>query len=483
MPNTLLDLAEALTRSRVLCIGDVILDHFIWGMVDRISPEAPVPVLQVESEEQRLGGAGNVLRNLHALGCTTSFVSVVGSDTAGCAVASMIDELADVEAYVLHQAEWTTSVKTRLIAGTQQLLRADLEQIRPLLPELRARILDRVRATTIQYRHIIVSDYAKGVLGKGLAREIITIARAAGATVVVDPKNPNYAVYRGANVIKPNLRELSAAVGRPLATEELIIAGARALMSEHELEAILVSRGKDGMLLVERQVHHILPSTAREVYDVTGAGDTASAALTAALAAGASLKEAAELANEAAGTVVGKIGTAVVSGPELVRVLAERDAVGRAKLLPLGLVLDYVARWRRKGLKVGFTNGCFDILHPGHISLLREARAACDRLIVGLNSDASVRRLKGPGRPVQDGDARASIVSSLPSVDLVVMFDEDTPISLIEAIRPDLLVKGADYKAEEVIGYDLVASYGGRVLLAQLVPGQSTSSIISRRKT
>ena len=423
-------LAEKLTQ-RVLCVGDAMIDHYVRGRVERISPEAPVPVLHIESEESRLGGAGNVLRNLHALGVETCFISATGNDTAGGNLSRLVAELGTSEAHVIAERGRTTTVKTRYIAETQQLLRTDREEVAPLKDELRGEFIKLVRAALIDHRVAIVSDYAKGVLANGLAGEIV--------------------------------------------------AAARELIAAHDFAAMLVSCGKDGMVLVERDgAVNRLPAGAHEVYDVSGAGDTVVAVVGAALAAGGSLLEAAQLANIAAGIVVGKVGTAVVTADELAQALVDRDALEHIKAASLALALEHVARWRRHGLTIGFTNGCFDLLHPGHVALLRQARAGCDRLVVGLNSDASVRRLKGSGRPVQNADARSEVLTSLASVDLVVVFEEDTPLALIEAIRPDLLVKGADYRAEEVVGGALVEAYGGKVLLAELVPGFSTTATIAR---
>ncbi len=467
--------------ARVLCVGDAMIDHYVRGRVERISPEAPVPVLHIESEESRLGGAGNVLRNLHALGVETCFISVTGSDAAGRDLSRLVAELGTSEAHVIAERGRTTTVKTRYIAETQQLLRSDREQVAPLKDELRGEFIKLVRQAVTDHRVVIVSDYAKGVLANGLAGEIVEAARAAGATAVVDPKGTDFGIYRGASVLKPNRRELAAAIGRPIESVDEIVVAARELIAAHDFSAMLVSCGKDGMVLVERSggVHH-LPTAAREVYDVSGAGDTVVAVLGAALAAGASLFDAAQLANVAAGIVVGKVETAVVTAEELTQAIVDRDALEHTKAAPLGLALDHIGRWRRHGLTVGFTNGCFDLLHPGHVALLKQARAACDRLVVGLNSDASVRRLKGSGRPVQDAEARTAVLASLTSVDLVVVFEEDTPLALIEAIRPDLLVKGADYRPEEVVGGAFVEAYGGKVLLAGLVPGYSTTATIAR---
>jgi D-beta-D-heptose 7-phosphate kinase/D-beta-D-heptose 1-phosphate adenosyltransferase len=482
MTNTdLIPLVEKLKQSRVLCVGDLMLDHYIYGRVERVSPEAPVPVLHLEREERTLGGAGNVLRNLRALGVETCFVSVTGADRAGREVTEMIAALGNAEAHVLAECGRVTTQKTRYIAGTQQLLRVDQESARPLPADLRGDLLELICDALPRFKIVILSDYAKGVLGDGVAAAIIAAARRAGSRVLVDPKGDDYAAYRGADIVKPNQSELAAAARRPVAGEEAMIGAGRSLIAAHGFGALLVTRGKDGMLLIEGDGEtRQFAAEAREVFDVSGAGDTVVAILAAALAAGANLADAAALANAGAGVVVGKIGTAAIEAMELESALLNRDLVEQRKILPVTLALDRIARWRRSSLRIGFTNGCFDLLHPGHISLLNEAKRACDRLVVGMNSDPSVLRLKGSGRPVQNQDARAAVLSSLAAVDLVVIFDADTPIELIEAIRPDMLVKGADYRPNEVVGGDFVRAYGGKVLLADMVPGYSTTATIAR---
>ncbi len=477
----LIPLVESFARSRVLCVGDVMLDHYVYGQVERVSPEAPIPVLRVDREERTLGGAGNVLRNLNALGAQPCFISVTGSDSAGRDVSRLVAGLGGTEAHVMAERGRVTTVKTRYVAGTQQMLRADRETVAPLTGEFRAEFLRLVQQAFAHHQVTIVSDYAKGVLAEGVAAEVIAAARAAGHVVIVDPKGVNYEAYRGATLIKPNRRELAEATKRSLRSEDDIVAAARLLIDDLGFAAVLVSLSQDGMMLVEAGgAAHRLAASAREVYDVSGAGDTVVAVLGAGLAAGASFRDAARLANVAAGIVVGKVGTAVVHANELAETLVDRDALAARKVLPLPLALDHVARWRRNGLKVGFTNGCFDLLHPGHVALLAQARAACDRLVVGLNSDASVKRLKGPERPVQNEAARAAVLSSLAAVDMVVVFDQDTPRDLIAELRPEVLVKGADYRLDQVVGADIVQSYGGKVLLADLIAGHSTTATIAR---
>ena len=473
----LIPLVESLPQARVLCVGDVMLDHYVYGRVERISPEAPIPVLRVDHEVEKLGAAANVVANLHALGAGACAISVVGDDADGEKIAALITALDGIEAHTLVEAGRVTTRKTRYVGETQQMLRADRERIAPLGAPTRATLLEKTRAALANYDVVALSDYAKGVLADGVAGEIIAAARAAGCKVIVDPKGTDYRRYAGATLIKPNRRELAEVAHRSLPTAADIDAAARALIESHAFGAVLVSLGPEGMRLVQGDgTVETLAAEAREVFDVTGAGDTAIAMLAAAIDVGASFRDAARLANVAAGIVVGKVGTAAVHADELAIEVADRDS----KRLPLSAALDRVARWRRSGLTIGFTNGCFDLLHPGHVSLLSEARAACDRLVVGLNSDASVARLKGPGRPAQTEEARAQVLSSLASVDLVVVFDEDTPRDLIAALKPDVLVKGADYRLEQVVGADIVQSYGGKVLLAEIVPGHSTTATLAR---
>jgi D-beta-D-heptose 7-phosphate kinase/D-beta-D-heptose 1-phosphate adenosyltransferase len=477
----LIPLIERLQDARVLCIGDVMLDHYIYGQVERVSPEAPIPVLNIERELKTLGGAGNVLRNLAALGVKASFISVVGNDDAGREISRLLEAQEGAEVHVLVQPARTTTVKTRYVAANQQLLRADRETAAPLDPYCREDLLRLARKLVSDQSVVVVSDYAKGVLTEGVALEIIRAARESGVRVVVDPKGGDPIRYRGADLLKPNRRELAHATGMPVGSECEIITAARALIERCGFGGVLASLGQEGMILVEPDGRvYAQRAAVREVYDVSGAGDTVVATLGAALGTGINTVDGARLANIAAGIVVGKVGTAVVYPSELAAWIDGKDLYATEKVVPRLHALDQVERWRRQGLRVGFTNGCFDLLHPGHVSLLRQAKAACDRLVVGLNSDASAARLKGPTRPVQTQTARATVLASLAAVDLIVIFDEDTPLSLIHLMRPDLLVKGADYRLEEVVGADIVKAGGGEVMLAEVTPGYSTSATIAR---
>jgi D-beta-D-heptose 7-phosphate kinase/D-beta-D-heptose 1-phosphate adenosyltransferase len=460
-------LVPKLAGARVAVVGDVMLDRFVYGEVERVSPEAPIPVLRITHESTMLGGAGNVARNLQAIGAASHIVSVVGDDEAG----REIDALCrrdGIAANLSTEAGRRTTVKTRYIAGGQQLLRTDLET------EAKIVSLGAIPAADA----VVISDYGKGVVTPELVRQLV----AAKAPVVVDPKGADWSRYRGATLITPNRRELAEASRLAAGTDAEIVAAARHMIASTGIASVLATRGADGMTLVTAREATHLPAQAREVFDVSGAGDTVVAVLAAGIAAGIAPAAAAQIANVAAGIVVGRSGTAVAYAEEIVAALREG---GGTKLVGRAQALERIADWRRRGLKVGFTNGCFDLIHPGHVSLLAQARAACDRLVVALNSDASVTRLKGKGRPVQDQAARAAVLSSLADVDLVVAFgdekrENDTPIVLIEAIKPDVLVKGADYTEDKVVGADIVRSYGGKVLLAELTPGQSTTATIAR---
>jgi len=478
----LIDLVAALKGTRVLCVGDVMLDHFRYGKVERISPEAPVPVLRLEREDTMLGGAGNVARNLAALGADVGFVSVAGDDGDGARTCALLAKQGISDFVLVADGGRRTSTKTRYLAGNQQVLRADIETTAPLGPDIRSQFLAAAGAALEQCQVLVLSDYGKGVLGDGVATELIAQARAAGRPVVVDPKGMDFAHYRGASVLTPNRRELGEASRLPTDGDDDIVAAARHIAATAGIDAVLVTRGGDGMTLVESDAGFIhLPAEAREVFDVSGAGDTVAATLAAALAAGGDVAGAAALANVAAGIVVAKVGTAAAYADDVIRALRHQDlSSAEAKIMSQRPALDRIQSWRQSDLKIGFTNGCFDLLHPGHVSLLAKAKKACNRLVVGLNGDASVTRLKGADRPIQTEAARAIVLASLASVDMVVIFAEDTPMELIEVLHPDLMVKGGDYVMAEVVGASHVESYGGHVMLVDLEPGFSTSATIAR---
>ena len=474
-------LVERLAGVRALCVGDAMLDRFVYGKVDRISPEAPVPVLYIESERAMLGGAGNVVRNLTALGADVCFVSAIGRDAAGRELTGLIAREMSVESHLLTDAERATTIKTRYVAGAQQLLRADSERVAPVSAHMEEDMLTRAGVDLEDSAALILSDYGKGVLTDRMLSRLISAASARNRPIVVDPKGSDYSRYEGADLVTPNRAELAEATGLPVGDDDQIVAAARHVIEDCGVKAVLVTRSQDGMTLVTADDIFHAAARAREVYDVSGAGDTVVAMMGVALGAGIELEDAMHLANAAAGVVVAKMGTAVARSTEVVAALHARDLLsGEDKTMNLANLLGRIEDWREQGFRVGFTNGCFDLLHPGHVSLINQAKAGCDRLIVGLNSDASVARLKGEDRPLQSEAARAVVLASLGAVDAVVIFSEDTPLEVIGQIRPDVLVKGADYTVETVVGADVVQSYGGEVLLARLEDGFSTTRLVER---
>ena len=478
---------------RILCLGDVMLDRFQYGRIDRISPEAPVPVVRLVESRSMLGGAGNVARNIVSLGGEAVLVGLVGNDAAGREVAALIAASPCLIDANVRSAVRPTIAKTRIIAGHQHVVRLDEEVTDGVAPMDAEAAQERVSTMLPGCHALVVSDYAKGLLSAEVVRHAIAEARRLGLPVLVDPKRDAFAFYRGATVLTPNVRELRAAAralrsGMPVETDAELAEAARALMAEAEAGAILVTRSEKGMMLVEAGGGvHSVPAHAREVFDVSGAGDTVIAVVALAVAAGHALPRAMRIANAAAGVVVGKLGTATLDVAELAAAV-EADAGEDAEIAgkvaaSAGQALSIVEGWRRRGLEVGFTNGCFDILHRGHVTMLQAARARCDRLVVALNTDESVARLKGAGRPVNALEDRQAVVAALQSVDLVLSFGEDTPLDLISRLGPDVLFKGADYTEDQVVGGDVVRARGGRVALIDLVPGRSTTNIIARSRT
>jgi D-beta-D-heptose 7-phosphate kinase / D-beta-D-heptose 1-phosphate adenosyltransferase len=474
-------------RKRVLVVGDIMLDRFVYGHVSRISPEAPAPVIETAGPVDVVGGSGNVVRNIISLGAACEIVAVVGRDDAARSVGSHLaamkvstDGLIEVEGRV-------TTVKTRFVAylHNTHLLRADTEETTPVGQKVEDAIIAAVQSRIGAVDVMILSDYAKGVLTPRVVAAAIAAARRARKPIVVDPKGLDYARYRGATALTPNVAELAQALRHSVKNDEAAVrVAAQALADEVECESVLVTRGERGALIVSRDGEAAsFDATARRVVDVSGAGDTVVASFALALVSEAGIRNAARLANVAAGVVVAKRGTSQVTVGELRDLLLSRPHFEmREKIKDTEAIEDCVAAWRRDGLTIGFTNGCFDLIHPGHVQLLCEARLRCDRLIVGLNSDASVKRLKGATRPVQPEAARSIVLAGLAFVDAVVLFADDTPIELITRIRPDILVKGADYRIDQVVGHEFVESYGGRVALVDLLPDSSTTLIIDRLK-
>ena len=464
------------SQARILVVGDVMLDRYWHGGTSRISPEAPVPIVKVEQSEDRPGGAGNVALNITALGAAASLVGITGKDEAAESLEASLTAVG-VNCDFSQSPDQPTITKLRVISRHQQLLRMDFEEAFGM--ECSVAIQNKVSESIGDHGAMVLSDYAKGVLHD--PQPMIKAANAANIPVLVDPKGSDFERYRGATLLTPNLSEFEAVVG-PCEHEQDLVDKGEVLMERLDLQALLITRGEHGMTLLRpgKEEFH-LPARAREVFDVTGAGDTVISVVAAALAAGEALPQAVALANIAASIVVGKLGTAAISAPELRRAVqidqgSERGVVSREQLMMA------LADAREHGEKVIMTNGCFDIIHAGHVSYLEKARELGDRLIVAINNDDSVRRLKGAGRPINPEDRRMAVLAGLESVDWVVSFDQDTPENLLHDLKPDMLVKGGDYDYKGVVGWAIVESYGGEVKVLNFVDDLSTSAIVEQIK-
>lgn len=472
----MIPLPRAGFAGRVLVVGDVMLDHTVTGAGDRLSPEAPVPVVAVSNEIEQLGGAANVAVGVRALGPEVTLVGAIGADDAGGRLVKLLHTSGIVCGLVRIENRPTTT-KSRVVVGNQQIVRVDREDTSPvpvesLVGKLESALDDRPDV-------VVLSDYAKGVLTDGLVRRIVDHCRSKSIRVVVDPKRRDFSVYRGSTVVTPNLSELIAASSIPLEGLDLVDIAARAqrLAQRHDIDAIVVTLGERGLIVCPRRGACCpIPAAAREVFDVTGAGDSVTATIAAALAHGLPIEASAGLANIAGGLAVGRRGTNIV-GLEQLRAAVQGEARYPIMLADL---LTLVEAWRAAGKKVVFTNGCFDLLHRGHVELLRQARACGDVLVVGINSDRSVRRLKGPDRPVVCAESRAALLGELRSVDAVTVFDDDAPGELVKLLAPDIIVKGGDYAPDEVVGAETVRERGGRVVIVPLVGEHSTTAIVER---
>lgn len=472
-------------QKTILVLGDLMIDRYFYGQVKRISPEAPVPVFLKKSEQFVLGGAANVVANLIAAGQKVIVSSVIGNDSYGKVLQEKLKQIGSDCDGMVFSDDRPTSVKTRLLAQNhQQLIRVDEEVTDAISCENEKALLENIEQLLPRVDAIILSDYLKGVLTEKVCQGVISLAKGRSIPVFVDVKDKKADKYKNATLVKPNRNELEGITGMPVRTDGEILAAAVSLKKMCGCQYVLATLGGKGMLLVGDGLEKWIPCVEHEVFDVSGAGDTVISYLTATSANGVQMEEAAELANIAAGIKVTKLGTAPVSKEELMEELAA-DAKGAKQIYAIPqkcVTLDEVLRKlkNRKNKKVVFTNGCFDILHAGHVGYLNEAAKCGDILVVGLNSDASVKRLKGESRPVNNQADRASVLCALECVDYVVIFEEDTPYDLIKAIKPDVLAKGADYKKEEIAGYDIVEANGGEVALIPLLDDHSTSGIIKR---
>lgn len=481
-PDQVLEtVGEGFHHRRVVVIGDLMLDRYFWGTVDRISPEAPVPVVRIDHKTQCAGGAANVGANLSSLGCETLLAGTVGDDEDGRQLLEIIRSSGVETSAILAVPDRPTTCKTRILGGRQQMLRLDTENPKGIGSEFSRKFRAAAEAQIPGSSAVVLSDYGKGLLDEFVCQGIIRRARSLGIPVFVDPKGVRYEKYSGCDVISPNRSELAAAVSGPCGDLELLLNKGQFLRSELGVDALAVTLSELGIALLEADGIRRFPASAREVFDVSGAGDTVIATIAGGIAAELHLHDAIQLANLAAGIVVSKLGTAPISKHELRAALAAVGETGQTdKICSLEMLQDRVAHWRITGRRIVLTNGCFDLLHVGHLTLLEQAKRQGDCLVVALNTDRSVRALKGAGRPIVSEEARAKLVAALPCVDAVVLFDKETPLELIQAVRPSVLVKGGNYLEEEVVGAREIKTWGGRVTLVPLVDGFSSAAMLRK---
>jgi D-beta-D-heptose 7-phosphate kinase / D-beta-D-heptose 1-phosphate adenosyltransferase len=484
-PADLLGLIDSLGTPRLVVVGDLILDHYVFGGVSRISPEAPIPVLHVRHEEDRLGGAANVAANIRSLGGQATIVGAVGNDDPGARLKRLVRESKGLTLSATATPKRPTILKTRMVSQNQQMLRVDREQVSGLQSAELNDIVERTQGALKQAAALVISDYGKGVLTPESTQAVIKSAKQAGIPVIVDPKGNDYSRYKGATAVTPNRSEAEDATGIDCGSLEGVEAAGRKLVKQLGLEAAVITLSAEGVAVIPRKGKMLhVPTHARSVYDVTGAGDTFIAALSTCLAAGADIPHAARVANFAAALKVARFGAVAISRSELRRsIVGGGEGFAHAgKVLRVPELKQELAVHRKQGRRVVFTNGCFDLLHQGHVTYLNFCRTQGDVVVVGLNSDASVKRIKGPDRPLNDQEARARVLAALGDVDYVTVFDEDTPEKLIKAVSPDVLVKGADWQGKKVAGADHVKRNGGKVAFAPLVEGKSTTNLLQKAR-
>lgn len=483
----LVKIAESFAGLPVLVIGDIMLDRFVYGDVERISPESPVPVLSIKKEISMLGGGGNAFANLVGLGTRPYMIGVIGNDDAGQNLKDMISATGANTDGLITDKTRSTTLKTRYLCRHQQLLRTDHEDKAPLSKDIEEQILDAIQTQIKNVKAVLLSDYNKGVLTPNIIREIVKKAKTLGIPVIADPKGHDYTKYSGVDAITPNKKELHEATGGlPVNTDDNVEFAAQHIITTCNINTVIATRSAEGLSVVQKDFppHHVR-SQDIEVFDVSGAGDTVIAVIAAALAAGSSLPQAGELANIAGSIVVTKVGTAPIRIEEMLQSLRESDSA-LTNISDWDAAAENIKRWQARGLKVGFTNGCFDVLHVGHVSYLQDARKHCDRLVVGLNRDTSVKILKGETRPVHDEDSRAHVLAGLGAVDLVVLFgaekvkDDNTACALLETLKPDIYFKGGDYRIEEIPEAPTVKACGGTVKIMPEYAGHSSTNSISR---
>ncbi len=468
-----------------LVVGDLMLDRYLIGKVERISPEAPVPVVLIKEKNERAGGAANVAANLARLGISTQLAGCVGHDADGEILLKIIAELGVGTQGITQSKFRPTITKTRILGGHQQMVRLDQESADAFTStenkELQALISKQLAAKPAM---VILSDYAKGVLGNSLCGEVIKQARRLGIPVLVDPKGKDYSKYKGAVALTPNKREVAEACAVDINNHAALLSAISVLRKTLDLQFLAVTRGEEGITVTDKNATLHMPATAKQVFDVSGAGDTVIATLAAGMMHGLNHQEALQLANIAAGIVIGKVGTVPITREDLLEeLISQHSRIQVNKICDLESLKQRINTWRSSGQRIVFTNGCFDLLHAGHVTYLEAARKTGDKLVLGLNTDRSVSALKGSARPVIHEADRARVMAALEAVDAVILFDEDTPLALIKAIKPDIIAKGDDYTEQQVVGGKEVKSWGGSVKLIPLVQGRSTSSIIKKLGT
>ncbi|PPR33728.1 MAG: Bifunctional protein HldE [Alphaproteobacteria bacterium MarineAlpha6_Bin4] len=466
----------SLLNRKIFCLGDLMLDNYIIGNTNRISPEGPIPILDIKKEVKMLGGVGNVVRNLSTLSTKTFLVSLLGNDSVAKIVEDKLDKI-NVDKNIIKDKSRPTTTKSRFISNNQQILRVDKEKTIPVDRIIEKKIFEVSRKQILKSDSVVISDYNKGLITKNILNKIINFSKKNKKPIVVDPKSTNFEKYKGATIITPNIKELEQVVKKKLDTDYEIINESKKLINKFNFSYLLVTMGNRGMILISKKNSLKLDAEAKEVFDVSGAGDTVVSFIAAGMASSLKIESVVNIANIAAGVVVNKTGTSVAHLSEML-ISANKSNYHLSKVMTLAEVEKVINFWKSKKEKIGFTNGCFDYLHPGHISLLKQAKKKCSKLIVAVNTDSSIRKSKGPGRPKQKLNTRLNVLNSLPFIDLIISFSDKTPLDIIKKIKPNLLIKGSDYKESQIIGAKEVKKSGGKILRAKILNNFSSSIII-----
>ena len=468
----------SLLNSKIFCLGDLMLDKYVIGTTNRISPEGPIPVLDIKKEVNMLGGVGNVVRNLSTLAVKTHLVSLLGNDLVSKEVERKLDKI-NVDKSIVKDTNRPTITKSRFIANNQQILRVDKERILPISKKIENKIYEYSKKKILKTDAVIISDYNKGLITENILKKIISFSKNHKKPVILDPKSTNFEKYKGVTIITPNIKELEAVIKKKLINDKEIIDASRKLISKFNFSHLLVTMGKLGMILVSKKRKKVikLDAEAKEIFDVSGAGDTVVSFIAAGLACSLKIEEVVKIANIAAGVVVNKTGTSVVHLSEML-ISVNKNDYHLSKVMNLTEIEKVIDFWLNKREKIGFTNGCFDYLHPGHISLFQQAKQKCSKLIVAVNTDSSIKKSKGPLRPKQKLNTRIQVLNSIPFIDLIIVFSDKTPLNIIKKIKPNLLIKGNDYKENQIIGAKEVKKYGGKILRAKILNNFSSSIII-----